>query len=120
MTEQQKIDCAKKLKAKGLSLRDIGREMGISHTAVATLLERAGPRCEDCGAPMRELDPESRCGFCKLEAIEALAAPSPKSTFALWELRDHGHTADEVVAALRLRQGGAPVEKVAAEIGVPA
>lgn len=124
MTEEQKIARAKELRDQGHSLRRVGEEMGgLSHSSVAALLERGerdGPKCAGCGSPMREPDPEKRCGFCKLESIEALAAPSPKSTFALWELRDHGHSADEVVAALRLRQGGTAVEEVAAEMGVPA
>jgi hypothetical protein len=120
VTEDQKIARAKELRAQGQSLREIGADLGCSRSTASALLDRGGPSCERCKTTMREPDPENLCGFCKLEAIEALAAPSPKSTFALWDLREHGHTADQVVAALRLRQDGAPVEEVAEELGVPA
>lgn len=120
MTEEQKVARARELQDDGLSLRAIGRELGISHSSVTVLLDRSGPTCRGCGATMREPNPEEKCGFCKLEAIEDLGEPSPTCTFAIFELRDLGHGAEEVVAALRRRQGGAPVEDVAAELGVPA
>ena len=39
---QGNISYAKELRAKGMSLRKIGRELGISHTLVRSLLKESG------------------------------------------------------------------------------
>lgn len=120
MTEGQRIARVLELRAQGVSLRGIAEELGVSKGTVQNLVARYGPTCERCGITMRVPDSDGRCGFCKVEAVEALASPRPGSTFAVFELRDQGHPAEQVVAAVRRAKRGAPVAEVAAGLGVGA
>lgn len=71
--------------------------------------------CNRCDAVLREAAPH--CGICEGELLEAtlrdLTAPAPASTLAIWELRDRGLTARQVMCICReLKRGRKPYEVV--------
>jgi hypothetical protein len=121
VTTEQRAAAALDLRQReGLSLREIGKRLGVSHATVATYLEATRPKCGGCGLHLLEPVDDDRCGFCREEALADLAAPAPVGTFAIWDLREAGHSAAAVVAAAREARRGAPVEDVAAMLGAAA
>jgi hypothetical protein len=69
----------------------------------AKVAPRESKICNACGAVLRQ--PAPLCGMCDADTLEAiisdLTAAAPASALAVWELRDRGLTARQVLAVRR-------------------
>jgi len=109
-----------RLRGEGVAPPAIADELELTRQTVNKWLARTDGRvCKECDTTLGEPVADSLCGFCREEAVLALADPSPAPTFAIWRLRELGHSAEAAVRAFReARRGAAPAEVVVALVGL--